>query len=105
MQRIEDSRGATVRLDRWAGLAPGDPVVVNVASALRRQWVFVAYVRNGETGDEWIDVRGGRPGELTRRSFRPELIFPIGARRGARLRGPSLFDAPQLALNAPRRLR
>ncbi|MFZ1062531.1 MAG: hypothetical protein WAN30_03580 [Acidimicrobiales bacterium] len=64
----------------------------------RQQWVFVAHVRNLETGDEWVEVRGGRLGESKGRAFRPELIYPSNAMRGSRLLGASLQFAPRLAL-------
>lgn len=78
---------------------------------------------NTDTGDEWIEVVGGKPGDRSVRSFRPDRVFPYqgldqagqvggsggarsarGARgaRGARSAGrhqmPSLADAPQLDL-------
>ncbi len=95
--------GRIRRVGSWAGLVEGDPVAVNVARQSRQRWVFVAHVRNEATGEEWVDVRGGRPGELTRRSFRPDVIYPVRARRGSRITGPSLYDAPQLSVNDPRR--
>ncbi len=99
-------RGAKVLRERfWAGLAEGDPVVVNSPKELRQQWVFVAHGRNEVTGEEWIEVRGGRPGEGRGRSFRPELIYPVAARRGSRVTGRSLHDAPQLSLSVRRRPR
>ena len=64
----------------------------------RQSWVFVAHVRNEASGDEWIEVRGGRRGEAKGRAFRPEQIYPSGARRGSRLVGHSLAVAPQLPL-------
>ncbi|MDE2281734.1 MAG: hypothetical protein KGJ92_03050 [Actinomycetales bacterium] len=101
-----ERRGATiVRSRTWAGLAEGDPVVVNAPKELRQQWVFVAHGRNETTGEEWVEVRGGRPGEGRGRSFRPELIYPIAAKRGLRVTGQSLQDAPQLSLSARRRSR
>jgi hypothetical protein len=76
----------------------GDPVVVDGVRERRQQWVFVAHVLNEQTGDEWVEVRGGRQGEAKGRSFRPELIYPLTARKGARLVGQSLAVAPQLPI-------
>lgn len=62
-------------------------------------WTFVAHVRNTRTGEEWVEVAGGRPGNHAVRSFRPEQIFPASsrARRGAGGgTGPSLSEAPRL---------
>ncbi|MFY9784067.1 MAG: hypothetical protein WAK12_11110 [Acidimicrobiales bacterium] len=87
-----------VRSKSWNGVGYGDVVVVNGEKERRRHWTFVAFVVNEATGDEWIEVRGGRTGESKGRSFRPEMIFPQGARKGSRVVGPSLASAPQLAL-------
>lgn len=62
-------------------------------------WSFVAFVRNLRTGDEWVEVVGGKPGDSKTRSFRPEQVYPPGKHRR---RGPapaSLADAPQLPLS------
>jgi len=77
-------------------LHEGDAVVVDGPRERRQRWVFVAHVRNTVTGDEWVEVRGGRQGEAKGRSFRPEMIYPAGAKRGARVQGLSLASAPQL---------
>ncbi len=66
--------------------------------ARSRAWVFVAHARNESTGEEWVEVRGGRVGESKGRAFAPGRIFPLGARRGRRVVGPSLADAPRLDL-------
>ncbi len=87
-----------MRTTTWAGLTQGDAVVVDGAKERRQQWVFLAHVLNEDTGDEWIEVRGGRVGEAKGRSFRPELIYPMGAKKGARLVGLSLAFAPQLPM-------
>ena len=106
MEEHGERRGAKIVRDRqWAGIVAGDPVVFNSPKELRQQWVFVAHGRNEVTGDEWIEVRGGRPGEGRGRSFRPELIYPLAARRGSRVMGRSLHDAPQLSLSVRRRPR
>ncbi len=77
-------------------MSNGDAVVVNGLKERRQQWTFVAHVRNEATGDEWVEVRGGRLGESKGRAFHPDMIFPSGSRRGARVVGLSLASAPQL---------
>lgn len=86
-----------VRSPRWAGLQPGSPVVVTGTRLRSASWEFVAHVRNVRTGDEWVEVVGGRRGDRSVRSFRPEQVFPVTG-RGSRETGPSLADAPQLSL-------
>lgn len=90
--------GQIVRTTSWNGVRSGDKVVVNGLKELRHTWTFVAHVLNEATGDEWIDVRGGRVGESKGRSFRPEMIYPSGAKKGSKVVGLSLATAPQLAL-------
>jgi hypothetical protein len=87
--------GNMVRTTYWNGVKSGDPVVVDGIRERRQQWVFVAHVVNEATDDEWIEVRGGRVGEAKGRSFRPESIYPSNARKGSRLVGLSLAEAPQ----------
>jgi hypothetical protein len=94
----ETRRGSLVRSLRWHGLSEGDSVVVNGPKERRQQWTFVAHVLNEATGDEWVEVRGGRVGESKGRAFHPDMIFPIGSRKGARVAGLSLASAPQLPL-------
>lgn len=91
-------RGLIVRSSQWNGVREGDAVVVNAPKERRQNWTFVAHVVNEATGDEWIEVRGGRVGEAKGRSFRPEMIFPGEARKGARIIGLSLATAPKLPL-------
>jgi hypothetical protein len=93
------STGPLVRSTSWNGVVAGDAVVVNSPKELRQKWIFVAHVTHRESGEEWIEVRGGREGEMKGRSFRPELIYPSHAKRGSQLRTPSLAEAPQLPLN------
>ena len=91
--------------ERHRGIVPariwgdGEPEGVRQRAA---SWTFVAHVRNSRTGDEWVEVAGGRPGNHAVRSFPPEQIFPAvsGARRKATKAapGPSLADAPRLPL-------
>jgi len=89
-------QGHLVRSTKWAGLSTGDPVVIDGVKELRQSWVFVAHVANAISGEEWIEVRGGRNGEAKGRSFRPELVFPATAKKGGRVVGQSLANAPQL---------
>lgn len=86
------------RSTRWQGVSAGDPVTVDGPRERRLRWVFVAHVVNDATGEEWVEVRGGRPGEAKGRSFRPESVYPGDARKGSRLVRASLAAAPQLAL-------
>jgi hypothetical protein len=74
-------------------------VVVDAPRERRQTFQFVAFVRNVATGETWVEVRGGRPGEAKDRSFRPELIYAPAARRGSRLVGLSLDQAPRLPLD------
>jgi hypothetical protein len=83
----------------WNGVGKGERVVVNGVKERRQQWVFVAHVRNEDTGDEWVEVRGGRPGESKTRAFRTELIHPWSTKKGSRAVGPSLVAAPRLAIH------
>jgi hypothetical protein len=97
-EQIVTRHGQIVRSKEWHGVRYGDAVVVNGTKERRQQWVFVAHVLNEATGDEWVEVRGGRVGEMKGRSFLPEMIFPHGSRKGARVVGLSLATAPQLSL-------
>src|SRR5271156_2589161 len=90
--------GSVVRSKTWNGVRYGDAVVVNGAKERRQHWTFVAFAINEATGEEWVEVRGGRTGESKGRSFHPEMIFPQGSKRGSRAVGLSLASAPQLTL-------
>ncbi len=91
--------GHLARATTWAGLRAGDPVAVTGTRLRSATWSFVAHVRNTQTGDQWVEVVGGKPGDRKLRSFRPEQVFPPSARPGAAGKGPaSLADAPQLPL-------
>src|SRR5580658_6262416 len=46
----------------WAGVAKGELVDVADTGLRSATWEFVAHVRNLETGDEWIEVVGGKDG-------------------------------------------
>jgi hypothetical protein len=83
------------RTIRWAGLAPGDPVLVTGTRIRGATWSFVAHVANVETGEVWVEVVGGRAGDRAVRSFRPEQIYAPSARPGRDL---SLAEAPGLPL-------
>jgi hypothetical protein len=83
------------RNTHWAGLHPGDPVVVIGTRMRGAKWSFVAQVSNAETGEVWIEVVGGRSGDRAVRSFRPDQIYAASAKPG---RDPSLADAPGLPL-------
>lgn len=83
------------RSPHWAGLRPGDAVHVEGTRLRAASWTFLAHVENRQTGDEWIEVAGGRPGDRKLRSFRPEQVFPASARRAKRSNA-SLAEAPQL---------
>jgi hypothetical protein len=92
------TNGNLLRSATWQGVANGDVVNVDGAKERRQQWVFVAHVRNTATNEEWVEVRGGRSGEAKTRSFRPELIYPSSAKKGARFIGMPLAFAPQLPI-------
>ena len=80
----------------WAGLRPGDPVQVQGTRIRGASWTFVAHVANTVTGEEWVEVVGGRSGDRAVRSFRPDQLFAASARPG---KDPSLADAPGLPLS------
>jgi len=84
------------RATKWAGLQPGDAVRVNGTRLRGATWEFVAHVTNGETGEAWVEVVGGRPGDRAVRSFRPDQVYAPSARPG---RDASLDDAPGLPLD------
>jgi hypothetical protein len=79
----------------WAGLQTGDAVQVVGTRIRGASWSFVAHVTNIETGEEWIEVVGGRKGDRAVRSFRPDQLYASSARPG---RDPSLAEAPGLPL-------
>ena len=67
-------------------------------------WEFRAHVRNTNNGTESIEVVGGKPGDRSIRSFEPDRIFAVTAKRrgtsrsGSGIEVPSLAEAPQLSL-------
>jgi hypothetical protein len=83
-------------MTQWAGLQAGDPVQVEGTRLRGASWAFVAHVTNGETGEVWVEVVGGRPGDRAVRSFRPDQLYAPSARPG---HDPSLADAPGLPLS------
>lgn len=84
-----------MRSARWAGLRAGDPVQVAGTRIRGASWSFVAHVANAETGEEWVEVVGGRSGDRAVRSFRPDQLYAPSSVPG---RDPSLADAPGLPL-------
>lgn len=85
-----------VRSTTWQGLVSGDLVAVNVERETRSNFQFVAHVMNPETGDEWIELRGGKAGEARIRSFRPDTVYLRSARKGSKFVGLPLSAAPCL---------
>jgi hypothetical protein len=83
------------RSERWAGLRPGDPVRVAGVKLRGASWTFVAHVANADTGEEWVEVVGGRSGDRAVRSFRTDQLYAASARPGI---DPPLADAPGLPL-------
>lgn len=86
-------------LDRsksWAGLRAGDPVDVEGTRLRGARWTFLAHVRNRDTGEEWVEVVGGRSGDRKLRSFRPGQVYAPRGRTAAGRRAASLAEAPQL---------
>jgi hypothetical protein len=90
------SPGDLQRRTHWAGLAPGDPVQVDGSRIRGASWSFMAHVTNAESGEEWVEVVGGRAGDRSVRSFRPNQLYAPSARPGRDL---SLADAPGLPLD------
>jgi len=92
----EKAAGRLVRSSSWAGLSPGDPVDVAGTRLRSAHFEFVAHVRHAASGEEWIEVVGGRPGDRKLRSFRPEQVFP--PKQKGRAQPASLAEAPRLPL-------
>ncbi len=87
------------RAERWAGLRRGDPVRVAGVKMRGATWTFLAHVRNATSGEEWVEVVGGRSGDRTMRSFAPSQVYPPGTAKGGKgANRPSLADAPGLPL-------
>ena len=84
------------RASHWAGLRRGDPVQVEGTRLRGASWEFVAHVTNDQTGETWVEVVGGRPGDHSVRSFRPDQLYAPSARPG---HDASLAEAPGLPLD------
>lgn len=91
--------GKLLRTPTWAGVHKGDPVEVMGTHLRSAEWEFVAHVRNVRTGDEWIEVVGGRRGDRTPRSFSPDRVFAPAPKQGRRSPRASLADQPMLPLD------
>lgn len=103
-----------VRSDAWAGVRAGEPVEVGGTHMRGARWTFLAHVRNRATGEEWVEVVGGRGGDRTLRSFRLEQVYPVvgrsaapgaggrATRRASRRSPPSLAQAPRLPFGPTR---
>jgi hypothetical protein len=98
-QDLADSNSSNLRrAATWAGVRAGDSVEVSGTRMRSAKWEFVAHVRNVATGDEWIDVVGGRSGDRVLRSFPPDRVFAPVPKQKKRVQRSSLADAPQLPL-------
>lgn len=86
------------RQTQWNGVAVGDVVIVDDERERRSTFTFVAHITNLTTGDEWVEVHGGKANAQRTRSFRPDQIYPATAKKGSRIVGQSLADAPRLNL-------
>jgi hypothetical protein len=86
------------RQSEWAGVRRGEPVEVTDTGLRSARWEFVAHVRNRATGDEWIEVVGGKDGDRVLRSFRPERVFAPAQKQARRRPRASLADEPRLPL-------
>ena len=93
------------RTEAWGGLRPGDPVIVSGLRIRGAEWEFRAHVLNRHNGTESVEVVGGRPGDRTIRSFEPDRIFAVSARKRRGVDAErsiagqlSLAEAPQLPL-------
>ena len=80
------------RSTRWAGLRPGDPVQVTAPPTWRGLGVRGPR-HHGETGDEWVEVVGGRAGTALARSA-PTSSTPRRRVPAATRRWPMLLGSP-----------
>jgi hypothetical protein len=93
---LDDSLNKLQRASTWAGLQRGDRVEITDTRLRSATWEFVAHVRNVASGEEWIEVVGGKGRDRHLRSFRPERVF-APARKGKKAgQRSSLADAPRL---------
>jgi hypothetical protein len=101
-RRVPDTSGQTlgnlIRTADWAGVTKGDVVEVSDTRLRSATWRFVAHVRNVVTGDEWIEVVGGRPGDSSLRSFPVSRVFAPTTKGKGKPRAP-LAEAPRLPLD------
>ena len=86
------------RTSAWAGVNTGDVVEVIGTGIRSAKWEFVAHVRNVVTGDEWVEVVGGKVGDRKLRSFHPERVFAPAKKVGKSRARSSLADEPRLPL-------
>jgi hypothetical protein len=86
------------RESEWSGVRRGEAVEVTGTRLRSAKWEFIAHVRNVGTGDEWIEVVGGKSGDRKLRSFPPERVFAPAPKHGRRSPRPSLADEPRLPL-------
>lgn len=63
------------RVTAWGPFDPG--MSVRVAGQSRSHFSFLAHVTNTETGEEWIEVVGGKAGRSMRRAFPVEAVKPL----------------------------
>ena len=84
------------RETEWAGVRKGDEVEIANTRLRSAKWEFIAHVRNIATGDEWIEVVGGRTGDRKVRSFAPDRVFAPSGRNGRPGPRSSLAEAPRL---------
>lgn len=94
----DQSSGNLRRESAWAGVRRGDEVEVAGTRLRSAKWEFIAHVRNIATGDEWIEVVGGRIGDRKVRSFSPDRVFAPAGRHGRPAPRSSLAEAPRLPL-------
>ena len=94
----EQPSGNLRRQASWAGVHRGDAVEVSGTRLRSAKWEFIAFVRNIATGEEWVEVVGGKSGDRKVRSFPPERVFAPAAKSGKSVPRQSLADAPRLPL-------
>ncbi len=93
------------RTESWNGLHRGDPVIVAGLRMRGATWEFRAHILNRKNGSEVVEVVGGRVGDRKIRSFEPDRIFAVTARKKRGIEADrsiagelSLAEAPQLPL-------